>query len=326
MPAHPRYAAATLIRLKSLYAWTGLVSLTIALALGGEDLRAAPVSDRIIAVVNTELIMLSELRAEIAGEHKRIHDEYRGEELHRRLRQVEYMGLTRMIERKLQLQVAKAKGVDITDDEVDRAMRELQRQGEKLDVANPDDKRTVRDQLTLMRVVDREVRSGVMVSESEIRRYYETHQNRFLMPDEYRISQILILKKISDTPDATKGRAAAVAAALKSRGDFTELALKHSDGPESTKGGNLGYVRQGELLPQIERALASLQPGDVSDPVETAEGWHMIRLDEKRPAQFRPYAEVKNEIQTLVYQQKSEDVYQTWLADLKNKSFIEVKF
>ena len=315
-----------MIRLKYCLLWTSLASLSVVLGVAGADLRAAPVSDRIIAVVNTELIMLSELRAEIAGEHKRVHDEYRGEELQRRLRQIEYMGLTRMIERRLQLQVAKNKGVEITEDEVDRAVRELQRQGEKVDASNPEDKKNVKDQLTLMRVVDREVRSGVMVSEPETHRYYESHQNRFLMPDEYRISQILILRKASDTADSARGRAAAVSAELKAGRDFTDLALKHSDGPESTKGGNLGYVRQGELLPQIERALTSLQTGNVSDPVETAEGWHIIRLDEKRPPQYRPYAEVKNEIQTLVYQQKSEDVYQSWLADLKNKSFIEVKY
>ena len=315
-----------MIWVKSVFPPPRLVVLSIALVFAAGDLCAAPVSDRIIAVVNTELIMLSELRAEIAGEHKRVHDEYRGEELQRRLRQIEYMGLTRMIERKLQLQAAKTKGVEITDDEVDRAVRELQRQGEKVDAANPEDKKNVKDQLTVMRVVDREVRSGVMVIEAEIRRYYESHQNRFLMPDEYRISQILVLRKASDTDETTRRRATAVSAALKAGGDFTDLALKHSDGPESTRGGNLGYVRQGDLLPQIERALTSLKPGEVSDPVETAEGWHIIRLDEKRPPQYRPYAEVKNEIQTLVYQQKSEDVYQTWMADLKNKAFIEVKF
>ena len=315
-----------MIRPKNFLAWTSLTTLSIALVVAAVDLHAAPVSDRIIAVVNTELIMLSELRAEIAGEHKRVHDEYRGEDLQRRLRQIEYMGLTRMIERKLQLQAAKTKGVEITDDEVDRAVRELQRQGEKVDAANPEDKKNVKDQLTVMRVVDREVRSGVMVTEPEIRRYYESHQDRFLMPDEYRISQILVLRKASNPDESTRRRAADVSGALKAGGNFTDLALKHSDGPESTRGGNLGYVRQGELLPQIERALASLKPGEVSDPVETAEGWHIIRLDEKRPPQYRPYAEVKNEIQTLVYQQKSEDVYQTWMADLKNKAFIEVKF
>ena len=298
----------------------------IVAALLFAGVSTASVTDRIIAVVNTELIMLSELKAEVASEERRLQETYRGAELQRRLRQVEYMGLTRMIERKLQLQTAKTKGVEVADDEVQRAALELKRQGEKIDESNPDDKKNIKEQLLLMRVVDREVRSGVMVTESEIQRYYESHQSRFLMPDEYRISQILILRKPRETAEDARDRAASVYASLKQGADFAELALKHSDGPEATKGGNIGFVRQGELLPQIERALSTLDLGQVTEPIETSDGWHIIKLDEKRLPQFRPFAEVKTEIQTLVFQQKTEDVYQAWLGDLKNKAFIEVKF
>lgn len=286
----------------------------------------ASVTDRIIAVVNTELIMLSELKAEVAAEERRLQETYRGAELKRRLQQVEYMGLTRMIERKLQLQTAKTKGVEVADDEVRRAALELKRQGEPIDETDPNDKKNIKEQLLLMRVVDREVRSGVMVTEPELQRYYQSHQNRFLIPDEYRISQILILRKARETEEDTRERAMSVSSALKQGADFAELALKHSDGPEATKGGNIGFVRQGELLPQIERALSVLEPGQITDAIQTSDGWHIIKLDEKRLPQFRPFAEVKSEIQTLVFQQKTEDVYQRWLGDLKNKAFIEVKF
>ena len=270
--------------------------------------------------------MLSELKAEVASEERRLHDTYRGAELNRRLRQVEYMGLTRMIERKLQLQTAKTKGVEVADDEVRRAALELKRQGEQIDETDPNDKKNIKEQLLLMRVVDREVRSGVMVTDSELQRYYQSHQNRFLIPDEYRISQILILRKARETEEEARERAMSVSSALKQGADFAEMALKHSDGPEATKGGNIGFVRQGELLPQIERALSVLELGQITEAIQTNDGWHIIKLDEKRLPQFRPFAEVKSEIQTLVFQQKTEDVYQKWLGDLKNKAFIEVKF
>ena len=90
------------------------------------------------------------------------------------------------------------------------------------------------------------------------------------------------------------------------------------------RGGNIGFVRQGELLPQIERALSALEAGE-SPTRSKRRGWHIFGWT-RTAAAIRPFAEVKNEIQTLVYQQKSEDVYQMWLGDLKNKSFIEVKF
>jgi len=304
----------------------GISGFALAAALFFSEISTASVTDRIIAVVNTELIMLSELKAEVASEERRLHDTYRGAELNRRLRQVEYMGLTRMIERKLQLQTAKTKGVEVADDEVRRAALELKRQGEQIDETDPNDKKNIKEQLLLMRVVDREVRSGVMVTDSELQRYYQSHQNRFLIPDEYRISQILILRKARETEEEARERAMSVSSALKQGADFAEMALKHSDGPEATKGGNIGFVRQGELLPQIERALSVLELGQITEAIQTSDGWHIIKLDEKRLPQFRPFAEVKSEIQTLVFQQKTEDVYQKWLGDLKNKAFIEVKF
>lgn len=307
-----------------LFLSLGLTRATVAAPAPPSD--AAHVVDRIIAVVNNEVIMLSELKTEVAGEEKRLGERYRGADLKRRLQQTEYSGLTRMIERKLQIQLAQKKGVDVSEEEIKRAVQELRRQGEKIDEDNPKDHQSIREQLTLLKVVDREVRGNVLVSESEFQRYYDQHQSRFTLPQEYRISQILLQQKASEDRPEFRKRAAAIHAQLKQGDDFADLALRFSDGAEATRGGSLGFIRQGELLPQIERALASLQPGQFTEPVESPQGLHIIRLEETKPAQFRPYAEVKNEIRGMVYQQKTEDVYQVWMTELKNKAYIEVKF
>ena len=288
--------------------------------------EAAHVADRIIAVVNTEVIMLSELKAESEAEARHLKERYRGEEQQRRLQQLEYIALTRMIERRLQMQLAKSKGVEVSDEEIRSAAQELQRQGEKVDASDPKHKNSIKEQLMLMRVVDREVRSAVMVSDTEVRRYFDQHQSLFALPEEYRISQILIRPRSGERPAEVRSRAAAVSAALKQGADFSDLALRRSDGPEAIRGGDLGFVRQGELLPPLERGLSAFAPGRISEPLETSQGLHITRLDEKRPPQFRPFVEVKNDIQTLVFKQKGEDIYQRWMADLKKRAYIEVKF
>ena len=79
-------------------------------------------------------------------------------------------------------------------------------------------------------------------------------------------------------------------------------------------------------MPAIEQALAPLPVGGLTSVIESPDGFHIIRIDDKKPRQFRPYEEVKTEIQSLVFQQKSEDQYQIWMADLKNKAYIEIKF
>ena len=287
---------------------------------------AAKVEDRIAAIVNSDLIMLSEVRRELAPERERLEKHYRGEELSRRLQMAEAMALTTMIERRLQLQEAKARSVEVGDQEVKQAVKQLIQQGEKIDDKDPVSTNSVRDQLTLLKVVDREVRSGVMVADPEMKRYYQEHRDRFALPEEYTLSQILIKPRSPDEVADARAKGREVTALLKQGESFEDLALRYSDGPTASRGGRLGLVRQGELLPAIERGVSNLVPGDISDIIESPEGLHIVRLDDKKPKQFRPFEEVRQEIQALVFQQKSEDMFQSWLADLKNKAYIEIKF
>ena len=270
--------------------------------------------------------MLSEVKRELAPERERMEKHYRGEELSRRLQMAEAMALTTMIERRLQLQEAKARSVEVGDQEVKQAVKQLIQQGEKIDEKDPASTNSVRDQLTLLKVVDREVRSGVMVADPEMKRYYQEHRDRFALPEEYTLSQILIKPRSPDEVADAKAKGREVMALLKQGESFEDLALRYSDGPTASRGGRLGLVRQGELLPAIERGVSNLVPGGISDMIESPEGLHIVRLDDKKPKQFRPFEEVRQEIQALVFQQKSEDMFQSWLADLKNKAYIEIKF
>lgn len=286
----------------------------------------AQLDDRIVAVVNSDLIMQSDVARELAPEQERIRQQYHGEELGQRLKTAEYMALTKMIERRLQLQEATAKSVDVSDQEVKQAIQQMKQQGEKVDDTDPLSMRNVRDQLALLKVVDREVRNGVMVGDAEMKRYYKEHQTRFALPEEYTLSQILIQPRSADGTAEALEKARIVMAELKRGEKFEDAALRYSDGLNASRGGRLGLVRQGELLPAIERAIAPLVPGGISDIIETSEGYHIVRVDERTPKQFRPFDEVKFEIQALVFQQKSEDVFQSWLVDLKNKAYIDIKF
>ena len=236
------------------------------------------------------------------------------------------MTLTSMIERKLQLQAAKARGISVTDEEVQQALRQMKQRGGTLDETNPADLKSVREQLMLLRIFDREVRSAVMVADADMKRYFQEHRDRFALSEEYTLSQILIRPRSpGDTADA-KEKVREVMTRLKQGESFEDLALRFSDGPNASHGGHLGLVRQGELLPGIEQAISRLVPGGISDVIETSDGFHIMRLEDKKPKQFRPYEEVRTEIQGLVFQQKNEDVFQSWLAELKNKAYIEIKF
>ena len=302
-----------------------LIGAALAAVLCPHRSDAADLTDRIVAVVNKEVIMLSELKADMEPERKRLQQQHRGAELRSRLQQAEYRTLTRMIERRLQMQHARTKGVDASDEDLRRTAMDLAQRGTPVNLDDPKEKTALKEQLILFTLENREVRTGVMVSETDIKHFYERHLTLFMLPEEYRISQILLLPRKTESRKELRMRAREVYDQFKKGGEFDDLALRYSDAPDATRGSALGFIRQGEMDPPIERAVAALQPGQVSDLVETAEGIHIIRLDEKKTAQFRPLEEVRNEMQGIVFQQKSADRYQQWMTDLKSKAYIEVK-
>ena len=289
-------------------------------------LSAAQREDGIVAIVNSDIIMLSEMKRELAPERERIQKEYRGEALARRLKTAEYMALTTMIERKLQLQEAKVRNIVVTDQEVRQAIQQMKQQGRTIDEANPADMKSAREQMMLFRIVDRDVRNAVIAGDSDLKRYFQEHRDRFALSEEYTLSQILIKPRSQDDTADAREKVREVMTRLKQGDSFEDLALRFSDGPNASHGGHLGLVRQGELLPEIERTIATMVPGGTSDMIETPDGLHIVRLEDKKPKQFRPYEQVRAEIQGLVFQQKSEDAFQSWLANLKNKAYIEIKF
>lgn len=303
------------------------VFLTVfTIAIGLPILASAHLEDRIVAIVNSDLIMLSDVNREFRLERERLSREHHGNDLPQRLKTAEYMALTKLIERKLQLQEAKAKKVDVSDQEVKLAFEQMKRQSNAPNMGETLTLGSVRDQLTLMRVVDQQIRGNITVGESELKRYYQEHRDQFAFADEYQLSQILIQPRASDGTAGALEKARRAMDELKKGEKFSDVAMQYSDGPNAMQGGRLGLVRQGELLPILEQAVTRLVTGGISDIIESPEGIHILRLDERKPKQFRPYEAVRLEIQELLYKQKSEAMYQSWLNDLKNKAYIEIKF
>lgn len=307
---------------------TRLLSVLTLFVFAGWSPHPAPahLQDRIVAIVNSELIMLSDVQREFEAEQERLSRIHRGTDLAQRLKTAEYMALTKLIERKLQLQEAKAKKVEVSDIEVKQAIEQMKRQGTSLNSTSPGDLQTVRDQLVLMRVADQHIRGNIMVGDAELKRYYQEHRDRFALSEEYELSQILIRPRSSDGLADALTKARRAMDDLKRGEKFEDVAKEYSDGDNALQGGRLGVVRQGELIPIIDQAIVRLVPGGISDIIESPEGIQILRMDDRKPKRFRKYEEVRRELQDLVYQQKSEDMYQAWLVQLKNKSYIEIKF
>ena len=304
-------------------------SLVLALLLGiiifqANYTLAQEITDGIAAIVNTEVITISELETELQDETIRLRARYSGKELEKRLTHKEYDVLNRIIERKLQLQEAKAKGIGVSEKELDEAIEQL-RQTQPA-VADSTPRSRLRDELLLRRMIDYEVRRRIMVSPEETRSYYTKSQEEFTTPSRYHLKQILLKPQGEESNTDVLVRAEALVQQLKDGADFSELAQTHSEGSESVMGGDLGIMQKNELLGPLASALEGMRMGDVSRPVESELGIHILKLEKTIPGEPLPFDEVKNSIKNNLFQRKTRDIRGEWLSSLKDKAYIEIRF
>jgi peptidyl-prolyl cis-trans isomerase D len=156
--------------------------------------------------------------------------------------------------------------------------------------------------------------AATAVTDQDLQTYYDQHRDEYRVPDQVKVTHILIKTPLA--PPGAKEDEKAVADArakaedvlkqVKAGGDFAKLAEKYSDDPGSAKsGGELGWIERGRTVPEFEKAAFSLGKGQTSDLVKSSYGFHIIRVEDKQQAHLKPFAEVKSEIEEKVKQEKS---------------------
>ena len=158
------------------------------------------------------------------------------------------------------------------------------------------------------------VLAEVQVTNDDLRSYYDQHRDQYRVPEEVKVRHILIKTppagadgKVDDKAvEEARKKAEDVLKQLRAGGKFEDLAKKYSDDPGSGKqGGDLGWVGRGRTVPEFEKAAFSLPKGQVSDPVKSSFGFHIIQVEDKHDAHVKTLDEVKSEIEPLIRQQKA---------------------
>lgn len=159
------------------------------------------------------------------------------------------------------------------------------------------------------------VASQVQVTPGDLQGYYRDHQDQYRVPEQVNVRHILIKTPLPGTDGkvddnalkAAKTKADDVLNKLKAGGNFPDLAKKYSDDTASAeKGGDLGWINRGQTVPEFEKAAFSLKKGETSGLIQSSYGFHIIQLLDKHDAQLKSLADVKNEIEPLVRQQKAQ--------------------
>ena len=272
-----------------------LLLLALLLFTPASQAQRAQLVDRIVAIVNKEVITLSELNEAIGMAERNLARQGTAAPARALL---ERQMLERLILEKAQLQRARDTGIRVDELQLDRAVqriaernrltladfrRALERDGVSFDAYRQD----LREQIVMSRLREREVEEKIQVSDGEIDVFLEEMKNAPAERMEYDLAHILVRIPEQATPErieAARSRAETVAAEARAGGDFGRLAASYSDAPDALRGGALGWRTQDRLPELFANTLRGMQPGEVSATLRSPAGYHIVKLLGRREA------------------------------------------
>jgi len=299
---------------------------------------AAETVDRIVAVVNGDIIVLSELRQVSRNYIDRMSEQFKVAGGDEQLREAERRILDQLIEEKLVNQEADRLAITFSAREVDLAVKEMQNRNRMSDaqfvavlaeegLTMPKYREQLTSQMKKARVIDQEIKSRIQVSKEEVDAYYEKHADDFNAEPEVRIQQIrLLIPPGSGAGEVSRiqAQAESILAKIKAGEDFTALVGLYSQDPTAAAGGDMGIFKRGELLPAIDEFAFSMKPGEVSPVIRTEGGFHIVKVLGKREPSALSEEERRAEVKDVLFSQKAEEDFKVWIAKLRKKAYIEV--
>jgi len=321
---------------------TLLVAAAVAVALLAAAPATARVVERIVAVVNQEIVLLSELKDRLrpmARQLNRIKDktmrEQRLDELRRQL-------LDMMIDEKLIAQQANRLKLTVSDKDLERAVGDVMAKNnltrKELEEALSQEGKTItaykqqilKPQLLRMRVLNVQVRSRVSVTNEEIKALYQKNLRALGVETKVRARHIFLAVPEDATKAqvaAVKARAVALLRQVKQKDvDFAAVAKEKSEDPVTREdGGDLRYFGRGTLPSNIEDKVFAMKAGEIGGPLRTERGFHIIKIEDREESSARTLDEVKGQLRNTIYAQKMEKATKAWLGELRKKAHIDMR-
>jgi peptidyl-prolyl cis-trans isomerase SurA len=287
------------------------------------------VIDRVVAVVNGDVIMMSELQEAIVLARRDNRATTEGPEF-------EMTMLNRLIDHRLQVQEAKRDKIEVSEDDVRSAIDDIvKRNGgdrEKFEaqllaqgVTWDALRREIREQILASRVRGRRVVRRSTITEAEVDQYLTQNRDKFEAGLKYHAFHLAITV---DTPTSTaawdqaKQEIDSIAAALASGADFAELARTQGKDPT---GGDLGWLTRGELDAAFEQPLLALQTGQVTAPIKSGSAYHLLKLAEREELTADRLADAKQQVRDLLLQKKAQERLDEWVEGLRRRALIAIR-
>ena len=327
------------------------------LAVAWRMAAASPeIVDGVAAVVNDRVITYSEVRMMALPAIERLRQQYDGGELIAKVHEAHMDALNQLIERALILQEFKEKGFNIPDNVLERELSDVianefggnretfikTLEAQKMTLAQY--REQLRERIVVQAMRSRKVQQEVVVSPAKMEKYYQDHLDEYKVGDQIKLRMIVVRRPDTNSVsadtvstnsiNATNSPAAVadprrklaeeILARLDAKESFDSLARAYSEAKEAKAGGDWGWITRDHLREELREAAFQLKPGQHSGIVETTDGYYILQVDDVQPAHVTPLAEVRDQIENILLQQKRAKLQEEWVKQLRAKAYIHV--
>jgi peptidyl-prolyl cis-trans isomerase SurA len=295
--------------------------------------------DRIVAEVNDDIITLYDLNRKAAPFIKRVKSTARPiEEERRMIYELREKVLSQMIDEKLTDQEIQRYKITVSEEAIDNTIEEMKKRTymtdqqlrerlEKEGLTMDEFRDQMKGQILRMRLVNREVKSKIVITDEDIRTYYENNRSRYVGEGRVHLRQI-VMSVSSLASEAEKQTAREKMALIRQQvmdgASFADLAREYSESPLAKSGGDLGTFSMADLAPDILKALSGLKAGQVTDIVENDKGMQLFYIEALEEGPGKSLEEVSAEIENILYDEIVNQKFMSWLKDLRERSHIKI--
>jgi parvulin-like peptidyl-prolyl isomerase len=320
------------------------VFVLLALALAGNAMpQRAEVIDGIAAIVNNDVVTISQVRELIGARERSLREMFKGQELEEKIKEMRLSAIKDLVDRQLILQEFKKmqeKGASIPDYVIDDRLqavireefggdraafvRTLQAQGFTVTRF----KEIEREKIIVQAMRQSKVENNFVISPTQIQTYYDKNKSAYATPEQVKLRMIVIREGSSgDVPDvgSKKELAQEIRQKIASGAEFNRMAEMYSE-DETTQqvGGDWGWIERNTLNEELTKVAFSLRPGEVSPVIGIENTYYILMVDARRSASIKPMTDVRDEIEKNLIQQERMKAQQRWLETLRRKAYIKI--
>jgi len=301
--------------------------------------HGAEIVDRIVAVVNDDIITLFELNRAIKPYEDKIHALGYSEEKERRmLFKVREGVLNQLIDKKIEDQQIKRSNIKISEEQIDQTIERIKEKNfftdEDLRLALAKDgltieayRNNIKEEILRTRLISLEVKSKIVITEEDIAAYYEKHLDMYGGKQKYHLRNILIIiPTFADENEKLEIRAKIdeILNELNAGESFETMARDYSESSTAPEGGDLGLFELDSLSPQLQKTIKGMKSGEFTPVLETDQGYQIFFLQEILKTPGKSLEDVSPEIQRILFEENADKKYQEWIEGLRKQSAIKI--